>query len=292
MDIQHPGVPIISLPYQAYPEQGITASLCGAQEYYSDESFRRSEIQKSYSNLMKRLMGDQAPTFIAGLFHRLSHTPYSVIIRNIPESFSLTCLAGISASLGRVTEPLGINKGQILKEIRPSLDKTSHGKALNESLHTDSTDWPIPNDITALLCVRPDSAGGGQTKLTTIDDILWAAQHLLPKKDQKWLTDHPLTWNMSSCFDEKTIQAPIIEHGMIRWMEYTTAPRNKAEKSFIQRILSMIEAETKSLRLELQASDLLLINNRKCLHARTSVDDENSDRVLVRAKIISKGGPS
>lgn len=226
---------------------------------------------------------------------RLARAPFCALVRGISFDSRGTLFVAITSSFGDLVETYGRAAFAPIRRISPATDRREYGHGtLNEQLHTDSTDWPSPNNYTCLLCVRPDQNGGGQTRLLDRDELL---QQLVARHGPsvlETLRRDPAPWRLADELGGGVTWHPILSEQGVRYMRYTidsAAETNAARLS--PELSSALEAMEQTTRapegvmgLALEADDLLLVNNKLCLHARTEVPfPERSSRLVLRVKV-------
>ena len=224
---------------------------------------------------------DALAAVIAAIEERLARAPRFAIVRGLP-AHATTLFLAFSAHLGTLVEPYRPSK--IFREIRPGTDRAHRGRALNTLLHTDSTDWPVPNDLTCLWCVRPDPAGGGRSRLLAADDFV-AHVCATAGADAAALLATPVPWRLSGELGGGVHHAPIAAAGEVRWMRYTIEAAGADLGDALARIERTTEAAGGVIDAALGAGDVLVVDNRRALHGRTPVDDAASPRLLLRTKL-------
>lgn len=173
---------------------------------------------------------------------------------------------------------------------------------LNERLHTDGTDWPEPNDLTCLFCVRADSDGGGRSRLLPVEAIasLVDGQPAAVRRAVR----AELPWAVAEELGGGVVAAPVLSAGGVRWLRFTIgeAVRRLTDEGSVPAratlaALGVFEAALETapgvLEFGLLPGDLLLVHNTQCLHARTAVSNPRaSDRLLLRTKVAAWAGQS
>ncbi|ADJ47539.1 hypothetical protein AMES_5714 [Amycolatopsis mediterranei S699] len=143
--------------------------------------------------------------------------------------------------------------------------------------HTDAAYRDVPEDLVALLCVRP-AADGGVSRLlhqrharTGLDaDVVTA------------LRQPSFSWRPPAVFGGGSIrQFPVLASDTVRWrwdnLE-VARPHNAVAASFREHLA----AASGALDLPLQAGDVLVFDNRRVLHSRTAFTDPRRHLLRVR----------
>lgn len=222
-----------------------------------------------------------------------------IIMPGALDPTSPEALYELATTLGTVVD-VGDGTGLArIAHIVPATDDVYDHGAVTESFHTDSAGWVPPNDLTCLLCVAPDQNGGGRTRLLTASDFACAAERATGW--DRWVLTHPLPWKIAAEFGGGVRWAPVFDGdaGTVRWAEPDAAleldevaamPKGSHLLAVLRHLHRALASVAPSLELALGAGDLLVFDNRRCLHARTAVSDPSrSARHLLRAKVVTRG---
>ena len=154
-------------------------------------------------------------------------------------------------------------------------------------LHTDCSYEKIVPDYFGLYVLKPDQFGGGKNLIVHQQDLL----SCLSKSNLSILQNYPVTIKVPKEFYKgiASITAPIIdEHLNLRYrreiidLKKLTLLQKKALHEF-----ETLAYSTKQVRnLSLKKNQILLLNNKKYLHARTAIKDKN--RHLKRIRFFIK----
>lgn len=183
------------------------------------------------------------------------------------------------------------DKGIILWDVKPVQNNNGEYLArshqLNEFvLHTDcSYEEKIP-DFIALYVVNHDKFGGGKNLLI---DGLTLIQHL-SKKSLTTLQKESVKFIIPEEFKKgvKHIHAKIIDENFnIRYRRSIIDQRglSKEIKNALDEFDELCHSPIINRGFELKTGQLILLNNRRFLHARTEIKDKN--RHLIRARFFT-----
>lgn len=236
------------------------------------------------------------PDFAAGVGEKLWREPYYVVVRGVPLSAPDVFFAALTSSLGDPVDPYAQDWSRLIYRIRPGNDRSVGGKGvLNEHLHTDGTDWPDPNSLTCLLCERPDQNGGGRSRLLGHHRLV---QHLRATDESLLdLLSTPVPWGLNDVLGGGVVTEPVLTADRVRWLRHTidAAVAGGAEiderlAGALGRVEELIDGCPLATDVLLRSGDLLLLNNARCMHARTPVTaPAESERVLSRIKVMVPG---
>lgn len=230
---------------------------------------------------------------------RLADPPWFLIVRGLPASRATPLLVAVSATLGLLVEPYRQPWSRVVRHIVPSKDRAVDGRVLNEFLHTDGTDWPQPNDYTCLFCVCPDQSQDGESRLLDVATLLDEATTGPNGRLVERLAAQALPWRVADELGGGVDWEPPINVATphIRWLRHTAALSHEEglarlpdscldDMTAFERLVENCEG---TVRTNLRAGDLMLIDNGRCLHARTPIrNPAASTRELRRTKVMRK----
>lgn len=233
----------------------------------------------------------------AAITGAIASPPYAALVRGLPADHGSAILIGFSAGLGELIEPYRQPWSCVVRPIIPSKDRAMDGRVLNEFIHTDGTAWPVPNDFTCLFCIEPDQHGAGQTRLLDVDSVVEDFEIREPGLAGR-LTEQPAPWRIADELGAGVHWTPVLSpaRDRIRWLRITIALAIQdyavalaADTSAdLDRTEELLESNPAACKFPLQRGDLLIIDNRRCLHARTPIPcAAESRRHLLRASVRS-----
>lgn len=161
-------------------------------------------------------------------------------------------------------------------------------------LHTDGAQWPSVNDLTLLQCVRPDQAVAAGISIIVAWTWIDLAKLVPYALDGELL----LPFRLGPHWGEKIIVAPAIQWhaaGVVgrysrRALEEgaTVSAEHHLSKATVTECIEQLRnAISLAPRLEtrLEAGELFVLNNRRCLHGRTNLSGSQSERLVRRIKV-------
>ncbi len=180
------------------------------------------------------------------------------ILKNFPERDLLLLAAAFGFSVSEDRDGVLI-KDLYLQESNDAPQNTlsrEYGKA-EFPFHTEAAYWKIPPKYMMLFCVNPGS-GGRQTRLLTppLTSLKLCQQHVL--NNDIW-TVFPL---------RHPFLTTISENRMIRYDMNCMRPSVSDSESAV--IMNQIINESPITNVDWEKNQLLIINNHKCLHSRSS----------------------
>jgi alpha-ketoglutarate-dependent taurine dioxygenase len=251
-----------------------------------DESLHDRATQLAWRRLVSDRLGAAWAEPLARLQNSLDHSPYAVLVRPENSVRSEALLVALAASLGIMADPYRAAWSRVLQQIRKRDDRS----ATDVRWHTDSPGWVRPNNITCLLCVSPAAAGGNTELLPwpSVCRALRAAPGLLDR-----LATCQVPWVLDSALGCAEVREPVLTETGIRYMREAferAAGAHPDQAATVNGLYSstreLLDAATDFHSLRLAAGDVLIFDNRRCLHRRGPLDDEaGQERILVRVRL-------
>jgi hypothetical protein len=249
------------------------------------------EAQKKIYQSIYALFPSEFDTLIAEIQLCLNRRPYIAWLKGLDIDDRALVMILVSLALGQITRPAGTNaKAQIFNSTEQVVIKLTHTL---DWLHTDSTNWLNPNDLTILCCLQPDQFGGGQSIILDVDSI--HAEIKQHKTMNRILTTSQFPWFVTIGDDVKTIYDFILnERNELRWYRKNidVAVRlgegkiSKEEREVVVKFENLVENSKQQLVFGLENNDILIMNNRKCLHGRTEVKYvSQTERKVIRTRV-------
>ncbi|MBC6478981.1 MAG: TauD/TfdA family dioxygenase [Hormoscilla sp. GM7CHS1pb] len=262
---------------------------------YTDAELYNTQLQLNIREKIHAIEPDMFSYLIDEVCKRLSNPPYCAYITGLKfDTYNLLFLSLIGA-FGNVVDPYKQPWSRLVYYIRPSTDLKIPGwGVLNEQLHTDGTDWINPNDLTCLLCLKTDQSGGGRTQLLDINTIVYELDRWFGKETIDILSSESLPWLIATELGGGVFRCPILTSKSIRWLPYTNQIALKETQESLStnlsKAISQIKAVIKNrnniIDFMMEPNSLLVIDNQRCLHARTPIKHpELSVRLMLRAKV-------
>ena len=157
------------------------------------------------------------------------------------------------------------------------------------AFHTDSQYHSSPERFFVLACQTP-ALEGGDNLLIGVEDALEVAREVLGAEAVVRLKQSVWRWTVPKVFQSENTPAvsppsPIFrEDGTIRFRIDNIVCENSADFRLAKSFEQALDSSPRAERVRLQAGDVLLCDNWRALHARTSFCDMN--RVLYRARLL------
>ena len=178
-----------------------------------------------------------------------------------------------------------VNDKNTVKHLKPP-------QTLSEQLHIDGADRPDPIRFVSMQCVKPDPDGEGYSRLMDSHGF------------RRMLQEEGLSQKFIDLLESQKVPRKIIDHlggGMswqtilkgewICWRRYTfdLALADKCVKllnemiNAIERIDQLINKnENHVIEFLMNSGDFLIVDNHRCLHARSAIINANTPRLMYR----------
>lgn len=220
---------------------------------------------------------------------RLCEWPHAVVIEGLSFDDSNVLFGLLCAGFGDLFEPYG-GSFRLLQPIEPATDPA--GGTYVERPHTDSTNWPVPNDLTCLLCLTADGEGGA-SRILPAEWVRGELTRIAGIGSVHELERESVPWRMGDPFGAGVRWSPVFSGEQIRWLHYTIglALSDVSPDTFpigtVQTLDAALQSPSRWLEFRLSPGELLVLDNRRCLHSRSPVSSRaRSPRRLVRAKVV------
>lgn len=230
---------------------------------------------------------------------RVRRPPYWAVIRGAGYDKSLTALKAFACALGEPVQPYPDSTHRVFRQLRPR-EASSHPQwgVLTEWLHTDSTNWAEPHDVTMMLCARPDQNGTGASQIIDGPTAMRAVVDAIGTEASNRLVTTPLPWAVAPELGGRVVWAPAFTQSRVRWQLFRVweaRQRLGREDSsgcdndlwdFLTAVDKVLSATATESRFTAAYGDLIVLNNRCALHRREPVADPvGSRRVMVHCKV-------
>lgn len=260
------------------------------KEYYN------VSLQTGVYEYMRNNCGDRFNNLVAQMKQCLMSPPFSALVRGLKFDKGHRLFVSLNRAFGVLVAPPYDGhspRSQLIHHIHPSTDLaiTSDLRKQTERLHTDCADWSEPNNYVAMQCVRPDALGEGRSRQIDMYELQAALNEYADSNLVHYLYQEPVPWQLADYLGGGVVWHPIFTTKTLRWRRYTIdfALGNKGiklSKSMITALDILEKVLTKTDRIidfALEAGDFLILDNKRCLHARTPIVNPNTQRLMLRA---------
>ena len=226
----------------------------------------------------------------------LRRPPYTALVSQLEFDEAHSVFVAINRAFGNlVSGPYRPPRAQLVHYIQPATDIASTGNTITESerLHTDSADWPDPVEFVSMVCVRPDRAGGGSSRILTVGGFREDLAERFGTETIERLESQSLPWRLAEYHGGGVVWAPALGSGTLRWRRYTveaalgqegvSLPKQTIE--LLEEVDSAIMESPHIIEFLLQEGDFLITDNHRTLHSRTALSGnyQTSGRLMIRS---------
>lgn len=261
---------------------------------FNDKDFFKEDFRKEIINKLN-LTGNPFWEKIRDEILNFLKTSGYVIVKNLPFDSKNLLFLGFSSFLGNPIVNYSHRTESMITDVFPL-----KGKVLDPTLmHTDSSFWPEPNDITILHCIRKDKNNKGKSRVITIDKLLDSLPDSTKIFSKFEKTQFPFAldprfgdagFQMQSILTKQNRSGNLVYHVRFnipdtKWclenFQITIPEEDIKDLIIFEKIASKLGKEKEFL---LENGDLFLYDNKRVLHSRTPCLPD-SDRLLQVMKI-------
>ncbi|MEU6034137.1 TauD/TfdA family dioxygenase [Actinomadura sp. NPDC047616] len=249
-----------------------------------DATLHDEDVQRGLRDVLADRAGEEWRRVCARV-RRLLDTPPHLALVSVAGPPSPPVLAALSVCLGRLEDPYRRSWSRLMQEI-----VFDSGFDDNIAWHVDSPGWPRTNELTGLLCVTPAGTGGRTEILpwTAIARELESAPELRAE-----LATRKIPWVLDEALGSQVVHQPVIGAEGIRFMRSsleraaTAHPRDAHWITSLCRLFTEVADRARPyLSHRLEQGEILVFDNRRCLHRRGPVRaGDGADRLLIRTRI-------
>jgi alpha-ketoglutarate-dependent taurine dioxygenase len=271
--------------------QRLTEAVASAPRFDADDR-PPEHAQHAVHRHLRRAGGTAVDKLESALKLAVERDPHAAVVRGLAPDESCCLLVGLSWSLGVCLGTTGEPHHHPVRGVEAASEsRASSALRLQEVLHTDGTNWPTPNDFTLLHCIRADGGGGGRSRILSAKALVSAVEAQLGPAALRAAREMRVPWAVAAELGGGVCwRAPL--GGGVRWLRYTidvgaelVRQRQAREVLRLVDALDGVIAETTPAEFALEPGDTLVIDNRRCLHGRSSIESRKSERLLLRTKV-------
>ena len=268
------------------------------------ESLPLFENKDFYSPALQTLVRDhvheaspEAVQWLVGsIRQRLSQWPYCVLVEGLDFDSGNRLFVAINRAFGElVALPYQKPRAQLVHYIEPSTDiASSRGGTESETLHTDTADWETPVELISMVCIRADQAGGGRSLVLDVDAVREEVKTHLGTESLNLLQTEPVPWRLAAYRGGGVTWRTVLSESGMCWRRYTVNLALACDgvtvtgkmQSLLDAFESVITSSTRTMDFLMREGELLFLDNRRTLHARTPVIGKGDPgRLMIRSWI-------
>ncbi|WDE01651.1 TauD/TfdA family dioxygenase [Thalassomonas actiniarum] len=281
------------------------ARLLSASEQmtpYSNRDYYQAQIQLDAYNCLRGSCPDEFDTLQELIKSALQHPPYSVLIKGLQFDDHYRLLVALNRSLGKlVARPFDENtpRAQLIHHVQPQTDINNQNKTtdavakLSEKLHIDGADRLVPVRYVTMQCVRADSRGEGRSRLLDITGFRSLLEHGdISSQQISLLEQEPVPWQIADYLGGGVSWRTILSDNTLNWRRYSIASALASEdislsEKMMRTLIQVEQVIEQSSRHHFEflmvPGDFLIVDNLKCLHARSGISNPDTNRLMYRA---------
>jgi hypothetical protein len=265
--------------------------------FYKNEEFYSSALQGLVHDTLREACPDGFDFVVSLIAERIARWPYCALLQGLRFDEGNRLFVAINRAFGELVGlPFKKPRAQLVHYIQPSTDiPAARGDGHEvENLHTDAVDQTTPIKFISMICVRPDQAGDGRSRLLDVDTVRDEVKTCLGTDTLELLETEPVPWQMhEGCGGGVKWQRVLTESGMC-WRRYTInrALSENGAKLSEQMLTSLdgfgrvITACPRTMDFLMREGELLFSDNARTIHARTRIADEAAThRLMIRSWI-------
>lgn len=263
---------------------------------YDNKEFYSPELQQQVLDGIRGVNPDSFDGLINSIKECLNVWPYCGIVSGLRFDLGNKVFVAINRAFGElVARPYEKPRAQLVHYIQPATDIPSNrGGSESERLHTDTADWETPVELISMVCVRPDPAGGGRSRVLDIDALRDEVETRLGPATLRLLETEPVPWQLAPYNGGGVKWRTVLTPSSICWRRYTIDLALKSEAASLSaEMLGSLDAFEKvvfktdrTLEFLMREGELLVSDNTRTIHARTPIaSGVASERLMIRSWI-------
>jgi hypothetical protein len=263
---------------------------------YENEEFYSSALQGFVHDSIREACPDGFDLVVSLIRERIGRWPYCALLQGLRFDEGNRLFVAINRAFGELVGlPFKKPRAQLVHYIQLATDlRGAHGGREVENLHTDAVDQGRPVEFVSMICVRPDQAGDGRSRILDVDAVRDEVKTNLGIDTLRLLETEPVPWQLhEGCGGGVRWQRVLTDSGMC-WRRYTIdrALNENGAKLSEEMLTSLdgfgrvVAASERTMDFLMRKDELLFSDNTRTIHARTSIVDESaSHRLMIRSWI-------
>lgn len=292
---------------QAFPQDAIVSvpSALALELLQAAESLPLRENREYYDfdlqidvhDRIRSTCRDEFDGLVTTIKTRLARSPFSVVVKGLQFDSGYRLLVALNRAFGNlVARPYDPNtpRDQLIHHIQPSTDITASNQKQSELLHSDCADWPEPNDYLSMQCVRADALGGGRSRLIDLPMLKAALDECAEPEMIDRLYQEDVPWQIGHYLGGGVAWRRVLTPTSLRWRRYTidfalaeaNITLSDGMLAALDRFDYMLAHSDRVIDFWLEPEDYLIMDNKRCLHSRTPIDNPETQRLMLRSWIM------
>ncbi|WDE08054.1 TauD/TfdA family dioxygenase [Thalassomonas viridans] len=269
---------------------------------YDNRDYYRVQTQLDVYNRLRVSCPDEFDTLQELIKTALQQPPYSVLVQGLQFDEHYRLFVALNRSLGKlVARPYDEKtpRAQLIHHVQPQTDINNKNKAqdavakLSEKLHIDGADRLLPVRYVTMQCVRADTGGEGRSRLLDIHGVRNLLEQAgISQQQMALLQQEPVPWQIADYLGGGIVWRPVLSENVLNWRRYSIDKALADEDislsdmmmATLEQMEQAIEQDSRYIYEFLMApGDFLIVDNLRCLHARTAITNPETDRLMYRA---------
>jgi alpha-ketoglutarate-dependent taurine dioxygenase len=263
---------------------------------YDNQEFYSPALQVLVRNSIREPCPDGFDWLISRIRDRIAQWPYCVLLQGLRFDEGNRLFVAINRAFGElVAPPYQKPRAQLVHYIRPATDiRSSRGGHESERLHTDTADWETPVGLISMACVRADHGGGGRSRVLDVGTVREEVRTRLGSQMLELLDTEPVPWQLANYLGGGVKWRTVLTESSICWRRYTidlaldsgSAKLSDAMSASLDTFEDLIDSTPRTIDFLMREGELLFVDNKRIIHARTPIaDGDASDRLMIRSWI-------
>ena len=263
---------------------------------FQNKEFYDLDVQGSVYDGVRNAFPEAFDWLTGLLKERLAQRPYCVLVKGLSFDSGNRLFVAINRAFGElVAPPYQKPRAQLVHYVQPSTDILStRGGHESERLHTDTADWDEPVEFISMVCIRPDHAGGGRSRILDVDSVREEVTYGLGSDGLRRLETEAVPWRLAPYFGGGVKWRPILAEAKMCWRRYTIEQATTVDgtemphgmPALLDAFEDVISRSERTIDFLMREGELLFSNNRRTIHARTPIEEGvASNRLMIRSWI-------
>lgn len=265
------------------------------QPLYDNKEFYSLDLQMLVRDRVRQACPSGFDQLISLVRERIAEWPYCVLLRGLCFDEGNRLFVAINRGFGElVAPPYQKPRAQLVHYIQPSTDiPSSRGGSETERLHTDTADWETPVDLISMVCIRADHLGGGRSRVLDVQTVREEVRRRLGSQTLELLETVPVPWRLALYCGGGVKWRTVLTKSSMCWRRYTIDLALDAQGITLSDRMSAalddfenVIASTDPVDFLMKEGELLFVDNKRTVHARTPIaEGANSHRLMIRSWI-------
>jgi hypothetical protein len=263
---------------------------------YDNKEFYSPDLQMLVRDDIRQACRDGFDQLIHLISERVAQWPYCVLVTGLVFDEGNRLFVAINRAFGElVAPPYQKPRAQLVHYIQPSTDiPSSRGGSETERLHTDTADWERPVDLISMVCLRADPLGGGRSRVLDVETVREEVRSRLGMQALEILETEPVPWRLAPYFGGGVKWRTVLTKSSMCWRRYTInlaldsngIKLSGTMSAALDDFEAVIASSARTVDFLMREGELLFVDNKRTVHARTSIaEGHKSPRLMIRSWI-------